>query len=100
MDSVDTSVTKRDAKPTPGWVFGTWQITTEYGKINVRIADKWIRETSEGGTSHGTFYYTRGQLNCSFPDDGHQVKTYYRLDEDRHLIDAGEGMWMTKISDH
>ncbi len=99
-DSFDTSVTERDAKPTPDWVFGRWQIATEYGNIEVHIADKWISETSDGGTSHATFYYTPGQLNCFFPDDGHQVKTYYRLDEDRHLIDAGEGMWMTKKSDH
>lgn len=99
VDSFDTSVTKEDAKLTPKWVFGTWKVTTEYGTIEVRIADQWLRETSDGGTSHATFYYTPGQLNCSFPDDGRQVKTYYRLDENKHLIDAGEGMWMTKISD-
>ncbi|WP_146154264.1 zinc ribbon domain-containing protein [Prevotella sp. oral taxon 376] len=100
VDSFDTSVTKQDARPTPDWVFGRWQIATEYGNIEVHIADKWISETSDGGTSHATFYYTPGQLNCFFSDDGHQVKTYYRLDEDKHLIDAGEGMWMTKKSDH
>lgn len=100
VDSFDTSVTKQDAKPTPDWVFGRWQMATEYGNIEVHIADNRITETSEGGTSHATFYYTPGQLNCFFPDDGHLVKTYYRLDEDKHLIDAGEGMWMTKKSDY
>jgi hypothetical protein len=99
-DSIDTGVKEDDAKPTPSWVFGKWQTKTEYGVIRVHISDKWISETSEGGTCHGTFFYTRGQLNCSFPDKDREVKCYYKLDEERHRIDAGDGMWMKKISDN
>lgn len=88
---------REEAVPAPDWIFGTWRLNTDYGPIVVRIAGEWIRETSGGGTSHGVFYYTPGQVNADFHDGKIMI---YKVDEHRHSIDAGEGMWMRKISEN
>lgn len=82
------------AKPTPDWVFGTWQRKTSYGMIEIRLAGKWIRETLDGKTEHGTFFYSPGQINCIF--NGRDT-FIYRVDDVRRRIDAGNGMWMDRV---
>ena len=82
------------AKPTPDWMFGTWQRKTSYGLIEIRLAGKWIRETLDGKTEHGTFFYSPGQVNCIF--NGRDT-FIYRVDDVRRRIDAGNGMWMDRV---
>lgn len=79
--------------PTPEWVQGEWYVETDFGTITLVIDGDHITETSDGGTSRGTCRVGGGLLVCNFGDG----ETFtYRLDTDRHLIDAGEGLLMRK----
>lgn len=83
------------AVATPQWIYGTWRAQTDYGEIEIRLADIWIRETIDGETTHGRFFYTKGQINCVFNKCDSFV---YRVDDKLQRIDAGDGIWMSKIS--
>lgn len=90
-----TMASRDRAVATPQWVFGTWRVRTQFGVVEIRLADVWIRETIDGETTHGKFFYTHGQINCIF----NKCDTFvYRVDDKRQLIDAGDGVWMTKVS--
>ena len=77
----------------PKWLQGNWSVTTPHGVITTTIRGKHIVETSNGQSSHGTFYYKRGELRCDFGDGEESVR---RVDESKKIIDAGEGAWMHK----
>lgn len=88
------AVSKRNKDAGPDWLQGTWVVNTDFGNITIIITDNKIIERSGGKTLSGTFYYTWSKLNCNFGDG----KTFvYFLDEDRQLIDAGDGLFMRKI---
>lgn len=78
---------------TPQWVEGSWHADTEYGGIDVTISGNTIAETEGDETSKGTFHYRGNTLYCDF-GDGHTFE--YRLDPDKHRIDAGQGIYMSK----
>lgn len=85
---------KRNKDAGPDWLQGKWTIDTDFGNITIEITDNRITESSGNKTLSGTFYYTWSKLNCNFGDG----KTFvYFLDEDRYLIDAGDGLFMEKI---
>ncbi|MBR5656240.1 MAG: hypothetical protein IKW98_06100 [Prevotella sp.] len=77
----------------PKWLQGNWSVTTPHGVITTTIRGKHIVETSNGQSSHGTFYYKRGELRCDFGDGEESVR---KVDESKQRIDAGEGAWMHK----
>lgn len=78
----------------PQWVEGSWHADTDYGGIDVTISGNTIAETEGDETSKGTFYYRGNTLYCDF-GDGETFK--YRLDPDKHRIDAGRGIYMDKV---
>ncbi len=78
----------------PRWIQGNWHVDTEYGGISVKIWDDNIAETSGGETSYGRFKYQNQRLYCDFGDGNMFI---YRLDEERKVIDAGNGLLMKKI---
>ncbi len=78
----------------PNWIEGTWHADTEYGGIDVSISGQSISETTDGETSKGTFRYHDDALYCDFGDN---TLLEYKLDSDRHLIDAGRGVYMEKV---
>jgi len=90
-----TDETNPKPLPAPDWIQGVWTVNTNYyGTITLRIEGNHIEETTKGGISKGSFYYSKGQLNCDFGDKRTLV---YRLDETQHRIDAGEGLLMRKV---
>lgn len=78
----------------PEWVEGTWHADTDYGGIDVTISGNTIAETDGTETSKGTFHYSNNTLYCDF-GDGQTFE--YRVDPDKHCIDAGRGIYMAKI---
>jgi hypothetical protein len=78
----------------PRWIQGNWHVDTGYGGITVKIWGDNIAETSGGETSYGRFKYQNQRLYCDF---GVGNMFIYRLDEDRKVIDAGNGLIMKKI---
>lgn len=78
----------------PSWVEGSWHADTDYGGIDVTISGNTIAETEGDETSKGTFHYRGNTLYCDFGDG----ETFtYRLDPDKHRIDAGRGVYMDKV---
>ncbi len=92
----DTATAKNSSseEETPQWVEGSWHAETEYGGIDVTISGNTIAETAGDETSEGTFHYRRNTLYCDF-GDGETFE--YRLDLNEHCIDAGHGIYMSKI---
>lgn len=78
----------------PKWLQGNWSVHTDYGVITLRISHNKIAETSGGRTSYGTYVYESGRIVCDF-GDGQTM--YYKVNESRKSIDAGNGMWMSKV---
>ena len=67
----------------PSWIQGTWQVTTDYGLIVLKIKDNTIIESIEDLSSEGTFFYNDGVLYCTFPE---KTKMRYYLDVDNLVI--------------
>lgn len=93
----------QDKETPPEWLEGTWEVKTSTGKIKIFIRGDKISELSgndENGfeTSHGSFYYSKGILYCTFEDA--DIEELRRIDTKRKRIDAGDGLWMTKISNN
>lgn len=85
---------KTDKENIPDWLQGTWSVNTDFGNITIKIKGNRITEKHGDKISSGMFYYTWSKLNCNFGDG----KTFvYFLDEERQLIDAGDGLFMEKI---
>ncbi len=78
----------------PKWIQGNWRVDTDFGGIGVKIKGRYLVETSGGETISGRFKY---QNNTLFVDFGEREPAVYRLDEERHRIDAGSGLWMEKV---
>lgn len=82
------------AEKAPSWIQGNWHVETEYGGISLKIYGKQIAETSGGETSYGKYRYQNHHLYCDFGDNNVFV---YRLVEETHQIDAGNGILMQKV---
>ncbi len=80
----------------PDWIQGNWRVETDFGGIGVKIKGRYLVETSGGETISGSFKY---QNHTLFVDFGEREPSVYRLDEDRHRIDAGSGLWMEKMKE-
>ncbi len=78
----------------PDWIEGTWHADTDYGGIDVTISGNTISETTDGETCKGTFRYRNDALYCDYGDD---TILEYKLDPERHRIDAGRGVYMEKV---
>jgi hypothetical protein len=83
-----------DHEHAPEWIQGNWHVDTDYGGITLKIEGHQVAETTGGQTSYGTFRYHNHRLVCEF-GDGSTFE--YRLDPDRQMIDAGDGLLMQKI---
>jgi len=80
----------------PQWIKGEWEYDTKtYGKITLKIDDSELVEAVDGLESRGTYYCSNDSLYCQFPDEDGVIA--YKLDVNSEVIDAGEGMLMTKI---
>ena len=78
----------------PSWIQGNWHVETDYGGISLKIHGKQIAETSGGETSYGKYRYQNHHLYCDFGDNNVFI---YRLVEETHQIDAGNGILMQKM---
>ena len=78
----------------PRWIQGEWTVKTEYGSIIVKIKGDNIYEIAGGESTHGKFFYENSRLTCDYGDGSIIV---YKLDDERHLIDVGDGMFMHKV---
>ena len=81
----------------PSWIQGEWKFHTSYGDIILNIAGDKITETIDDEVANGSFYFKNKSLVCDFGDPKN-IATY-RLDVNRQLIDAGNGMLMAKVSE-
>ena len=81
----------------PRWIQGTWTVKVSYGTLRIVIKGRKVWESVNGGEpSEGEFYYHDGKLWCRFGEDSAQPFVY-ALDEERRLIDAGQGLFMEKV---
>lgn len=94
QESSSTHSSTASSSQSPKWLQGNWSVHTDYGVITLRISHNKIAETSGGRTSYGTYVYESGRLVCDF-GDGQTM--YYKVSESRKSIDAGNGMWMSKV---
>lgn len=96
-NQVDTMETfkKKSPEKAPGWIYGLWTCTTDYGNIKIHISGNRVTESTEDYSCNGTFYYQQGKLVCDFGDPENIM--YYQLDLKNRIIDAGDGMPMRKI---
>jgi hypothetical protein len=85
---------KMGEQKVPEWVQGKWYYQTEYGGITVFIHGNKLSESSGGETLTGRFRYQNHVLYGNFGKGG---KFNYRVLEDTHQIDCGNGMMMKKI---
>lgn len=92
-DMIAAETSSAEEEQLPQWVEGSWHADTEYGGIDVTISGNTITETDGDETSKGTFHYRGNTLYCDF-GDGQTFE--YRLDPDKHRIDAGQGIYMSK----
>lgn len=91
-----SDITGRERQPTPSWVKGEWEYDTHvYGRITLKIDDKELVEKIDGMVSRGTYFCSNDSLFCKFPKEEGLIA--YRLDLNAEVIDAGDGMLMTKI---
>lgn len=81
----------------PSWIQGDWKFHTSYGDILLHITGNKITEAIDDKVANGNFYYKNKSLVCDFGDPKN-IATY-RLDVNRQLIDAGNGMLMAKVSE-
>ncbi|MGI6242016.1 MAG: hypothetical protein ACOYJK_00530 [Prevotella sp.] len=83
-----------NSEKAPSWIQGNWHVETDYGGISLKIYGNQIAETSGGETSYGSYRYQNHHLYCNFGDNNIFV---YRLVEETHQIDAGNGIMMEKV---
>lgn len=82
------------AETPPKWIQGKWEVDTEYGGITLTVNGKKVIETAGGRTSKGTFYFEKGCLVCDYGDGSILI---YKVDDERRMIDAGNGMFMHRV---
>jgi hypothetical protein len=78
----------------PEWIQGNWHIDTDYGGINLNISGDRITESTNGETVSGRFKYQNHIIYGEFGDEG---GFNYKVIEETHQIDCGDGMLMSKV---
>lgn len=78
----------------PMWIQGQWHLKTDYGDIDLKIHGDQVSETTDGKTVTGNFKY---QDHIIFAQFGSEGNFNYRVVEETHQIDCGNGMLMTKV---